>query len=138
MKKPPLDANQKTTYREPFFLLLGTAMVLWLIWLGSRPVQTAALHGIFRHYASHVAAFGALAVTWSYGLPRVRALPLAIAIIAFGFAHEALEIVGHAHGFEFYDAFVDGAGATAGIIFAHAAKIRVRVTFPENRKSGSE
>jgi hypothetical protein len=39
-------------------------------------------------------------------------------IVAFGFIHEAFEIRGHAHGFELYDAIIDGAGAIAGTLSA--------------------
>jgi hypothetical protein len=116
------DRARPTRYREAFFILLGVALLIWLVWLGSRPLQTQALSGDVRHYAAHFAAFGALAVTWSCGLPRVRAVPLALAIVAFGFAHEALEIFGHAHGYELIDAIVDGVGATLGVAVTRLAR----------------
>ena len=38
--------------------------------------------------------------------------------MAFGFAQEAIEILGHAHGFELADALVDALGTGFGILLA--------------------
>ena len=67
-------------------------------------------------------SFGALAFAWVLGVPRVPTLVVALAVIAFGFAHEGIEILGHAHHYELHDAIVDGIGAVGGATLAHMVK----------------
>jgi len=71
------------------------------------------------HWIAHFGAFAALAYLWRRAVPRAPALGVAAAVIAFGFAQEALEIAGHAHAFELADALLDAAGAAAGVAAAH-------------------
>ena len=71
------------------------------------------------HWIAHFGAFAALAYLWRRAVPRAPALAVAAAVIAFGFAQEALEIAGHAHAFELADALLDAAGAAAGVAGAH-------------------
>ena len=70
------------------------------------------------HWLAHFVAFAVLAFAWKCGLPQVPAWIVAIGTVAFGFAHEAIEIVGHSHAFEPEDALVDAAGAIAGVLLA--------------------
>ena len=80
------------------------------------------------HWHSHFVSFAILAFAWRCGLPGVSAWVIALATIAFGFAHEAIEIVGHAHDYEWADAVVDGIGAIVGVLFAY---LPVRFLCPE-------
>jgi hypothetical protein len=59
-----------------------------------------------------------LAFAWRWGLPGVSALIVALALIAFGFVHEAIEIIGHAHAYELGDAVVDAIGSIVGVLLA--------------------
>jgi hypothetical protein len=74
------------------------------------------------HWLLHAASFALLAFAWALGVPGAPTLIVALAVVAFGFAHEAIEIVGHAHGYEWADAIVDGIGAACGAVIAHLAK----------------
>jgi hypothetical protein len=72
------------------------------------------------HWIAHLGAYAVLAILWRRALPHAPALWIAAAVIAFGFAQEAIEIAGHAHGFELADALVDAAGTVVGVAAAHA------------------
>ena len=112
-----------TRARERIFIGFGIAMTIAFVWAASNPLpgkvlaafSWSALWLYAAHYAAHFAAFATYAVVWSLGLPRVRPVVLACAVIAFGFLHEAYEIQGHSHGFELDDAIVDALGAIAGL-----------------------
>lgn len=78
------------------------------------------------HWIAHFGAFAVLAWLWRRALPRASALALAAAVIAFGFAQEAIEIAGHAHGFELPDVVVDAAGAVFGIWAAQVSSGKSR------------
>ncbi|HSQ02646.1 MAG TPA: hypothetical protein VLN59_01345 [Burkholderiales bacterium] len=106
--------------QERIFISLGTAMVAWLVWIASAPITGDVFDNSYTHYPAHFAAFAALAITWCLGLPRASVAVLAVPLVAFGFVHEAYEVVGHVHGFELYDALTDAAGAVAGIGCARA------------------
>ena len=111
-------SNRNTGRQHPserVFLGIGVAMVIELMWVALRPVQSIALEGPYRHYTAHFLVFAALAIAWTCGLPRVRSVVLAFAIVVFAFVHEAVEIYGHAHGFELYDAIVDSIAAVVGV-----------------------
>jgi hypothetical protein len=97
---------------------LGAAIVAWLLWIASAPFEGGVFDNSYTHYPAHFAAFAALAITWCLGVPRARIVVLAVPLVAFGFVHEACEILGHVHGFELYDALADAAGA--GIACARA------------------
>ena len=60
-----------------------------------------------------------LAFLWRCGLARVSVLAIGLGVIVFGFAHEAIEIIGHSHDYELADAAVDAIGAIAGVLLAH-------------------
>lgn len=107
---------------ERVSLSIGVAMVIWLIWVALSPVQTVVLEGPYRHYIAHCSVFVVLAIAWTCGLPRVRSVVLAIAVIVFAFVHETIEIFGHMHAFELYDAIVDSIGAVAGVACARAVQ----------------
>ena len=78
------------------------------------------LHGLL-----HFGTFAVLTLLWVRGLPRVSPLVIALAVVAFGFAHEAIEIVGHAHAYELRDALIDGAGAACGALLASVVRRRL-------------
>ena len=103
--------------REKICIALGLVMAVALFWAGGEPAAGEAVSGAW-HYAAHLIAFAILAGLWTLGLPKAPATYIALAVVAFGFLHEAYEIIGHAHGFELIDALVDGAGAIAGTIAA--------------------
>ena len=100
--------------RERVFLSLGIAMAMVLMWLALRPVHETQFAEWYRHYPAHFGAFAALAIVWTFALPRASALAIIGAIAVFGFFHEACEIVGHAHSFEVADVLIDGVGAAMG------------------------
>ena len=106
--------------QERIFISLGTAIAAWLTWIASAPIADTVFDNWYTHYPAHFAAFAALAIAWCLGLPRAPVLALAVPLVAFGFAHEAYEILGHVHGLELYDALTDAAGAVAGIACARA------------------
>ena len=74
------------------------------------------------HWLLHAAVFAIFTFTWMLGLPRVPALWIVLAILAFGFLHEAMEIVGHAHRFELGDALINAAGTMAGAVAGSLAR----------------
>lgn len=92
-----------------------TAVLLW----ASTVSGLNELFG-FWHWAAHFGAYAALAFLWRRGMPRAPAQLVAAALVAFGFAQEAIEILGHAHGFELADALVDAVGTGFGILLAAA------------------
>jgi hypothetical protein len=103
---------------ELFFRALGSAMAMALIWIAVTPfdpVQLGTVSSWYSHYPAHFVAFAVFAAVWSLGFRRPSPVKLAIAIGTFAFAHEALEIVGHAHPFELHDAVVNVFGTVAGI-----------------------
>ena len=70
------------------------------------------------HAPAHVGAFALFAFVWARGLPKVSAWAVLLAIVAFAFGHEAVEIVGHGHAFEIADVCYDVAGAIIGVVLA--------------------
>jgi len=116
---------------ERIFLATGALMAIALLWLAADSVVWDArlLAGFSHsgwHYLAHFAVFALFAVVWMLGLPGINALYVALAIVIFGFAHEAIEIAGHAHAFELADACVDAAGATLGVAWARNSRWRDR------------
>jgi VanZ family protein len=67
------------------------------------------------HWLAHFAAFVVLSAAWTRGLPQIPSLIVTLAIVAFALVHEAIEIVGHSHGYEMGDVAADAVGAMAGI-----------------------
>jgi hypothetical protein len=67
------------------------------------------------HHLAHLASFVVYAMTWSVAYPRVRSVLVVLPVAAFGFMLEAIEIVGHSHAFEFYDAIDNAVGTVAGV-----------------------
>ena len=98
---------------------LGITLALTLVLLAASVIPSAgeAIYGDW-HWFAHFGAYAALAFLWRRALPRAPAFAIAAAVIAFGFAQEAIEIAGHAHAFELADALVDAAGAVLGASLA--------------------
>ena len=90
-------------------------MAVGFVWAASLPAAGKIVTPAW-HYAAHFAAFSVYSAVWVLGLPRVSPLAVTAAVVAFGFAHEAYEILGHDHGFELDDALVDAAGAILGAL----------------------
>jgi hypothetical protein len=75
------------------------------------------------HYVVHVAAFAVFAAAWTWGLPRTPSFIVTLAVCAFASVHEAIEIVGHSHGYEMRDVLVDVVGAISGVWLARGLVI---------------
>lgn len=105
------------------FLTSAVALTVVLLW-ASVSREASELAAVGPHWLPHAASFALLAFAWALGVPRAPTLLVALAVIAFGFAHEAIEIVGHAHGYEWADAIVDGLGAACGALAAQLIKAR--------------
>jgi hypothetical protein len=103
------------------FLAGAVALTVVLLWASISP-RASEVAAVGPHWLPHLASFGALAFAWAMGVPRAPTLIVALAVIAFGFAHEAIEIVGHAHGYELRDAIVDGIGGVAGALLARVVR----------------
>ncbi len=93
-------------------------MTVALMWVALQPVHGTQFAEWYRHYPAHFAAFAALAIIWTFAFPGVPLPAIIGAIVAFGFFHEACEIIGHAHQFEIADALMNGAGAIVGAALA--------------------
>lgn len=76
------------------------------------------------HWLVHLATFAVLAAAWTCGLPRIPGLIVLLAIIAFALVHEAIEIVGHSHGYETRDVAVDAVGVSVGVWLTRLSMIR--------------
>ena len=111
--------------RELACACLGTAITIALFYVGLEPAAGRLFDGwplqALWHYTGHVAIFALLGLIWTAALPRAAPVAVAAGIVAFGFLHEALEIAGHAHRFEIYDACADGLGAIVGVLAANTA-----------------
>jgi len=103
------------------FLTGAVALTLILLWASISP-KASEVAAVGPHWLPHLVSFAALAFAWTLAVPRVPTLVVALAVIAFGFAHEAIEILGHAHRYELHDAIVDGIGAVGGALVAHLVK----------------
>ena len=68
------------------------------------------------HYAAHFLVFALYAAVWTVAFPRMVPAYLLAALVGFGFFHEAIEIVGHHHPFEWIDAMTDGCGCAFGFL----------------------
>jgi VanZ family protein len=99
-------------------LIAAAALTLSLLAVSVVPIAGQVAPGNW-HWIAHLGAYAVLAFLWRRALPRASALALAAAVIAFGFAQEAIEITGHAHAFELADALIDAAGAILGAAAAH-------------------
>jgi VanZ family protein len=96
---------------------LALAIPLTIVYLGASVMPSAGrtFSGEW-HWSAHVFAFVILAIAWRGALPRVPALVVTLAVIGFGFVQEAIEMVGHAHAFEWRDAIVDTMGVIIGML----------------------
>ena len=97
-------------------LAAAIALSVALVWASFAPMAGQLFAYGYRHWIAHFGAYAALAFLWRRGLPRAPALAVAAAAAAFGFAQEAIEVAGHAHGFELADALTDALGAVFGIV----------------------
>ena len=77
------------------------------------------------HWFIHFISFAIFAFAWRYGLHRISTLVVALAVIAFGFIHEAIEMVGHTHNYELGDAVIDSIGTISGVLLATLAARRL-------------
>ena len=93
------------------------AMTIVVVLAGALPSAAQALSNQW-HWPVHLAAFTVLAAAWACSLPRIPSLIVTLTIMVFAFVHEAIEIVGHSHGYEMGDVTVDAAGVIAGVWFA--------------------
>ena len=111
-------AHMTTKTQELPIVFLGVAMVAALLWAACRPfspLEIGLLGHWYRHYPAHFLIFAALAIVWTLALHRTPPMAVALALVAFSFMHEGLEIIGHAHGFELHDALVNAFGTLAGV-----------------------
>ena len=98
-------------------------MAIALVWVALTPFDPTALGSLghwYRHYPAHFVAFAALGAVWTLGFRRASLVAVAFAMVAFAFAHEVLEIMGHAHRFEMHDAVVNALGVLTGVACASA------------------
>jgi hypothetical protein len=102
---------------ERVFLAGAIAMTIGLTLVAMTPLSTSMLAPM-PHRSAHVVAYALVAYAWGRGMPLVPAPVLVLACVALGFAHEALEIVGHRHPFELADAYYNAAGAIAGVVLS--------------------
>lgn len=91
-----------------------TLLQLWAAWEPS--VGQFAAGRLHLHALAHVGSYALLAVAWACGLPEVPLIVIALAVIAFGFGQEALEMFGHSHNFERHDVLIDAFGALTGAL----------------------
>lgn len=113
-----------TKTQELPLLFLGVAMVAALVWAACRPfnpLEIGLLDHWYTHYPAHFLTFAALAIVWTLALHRTPPIAVALAIVAFSFMHEGLEIIGHAHRFELHDALVNALGTLVGVGCGRAA-----------------
>ena len=96
------------------FLITALAMTLVQLWVAYEPLVGQAVGRPYMHAVAHFGSYLLLSLVWVFGLPAVPATVLAVAVSAFGFGQEALEIVGHGHGLEMRDVALDAAGAIVG------------------------
>ena len=73
------------------------------------------------HRSAHLISYAALAFAWRGTLTRTPTWILVIAVIAFGFLQEGVEVVTHAHPYELSDAMLDAVGALVGAVGARVA-----------------
>ena len=101
------------------FLIGAIVMTIVLAWAAVHS-QSGHIFANRLHAPAHFAAFAIVAFAWARGLPKVPAWAMMLAIVAIGFGHEAVEILGHGHAFEIADVCYDAAGAIAGVLLARA------------------
>lgn len=97
-------------------MAVGVAMAIGLFVVAAEPGAGRLFHGRWHHVA-HFATFALFGAVWTLALARLPARHIAAGIVAFGFLHEGLEILGHMHAFELRDAMINGAGAIVGVTF---------------------
>ncbi len=108
-------AKNETMKRIPAALFLGIGIAMAIAFLIAASLPAAGKIATKpAHYAAHFAAFAVFAAVWIRGLPQVAPVAVMAGVVLFGVLHEWYEVLGHAHGFEFADAIVDGIGAAAG------------------------
>jgi len=100
--------------------LAGAAMAIGLLWAAWKPSTGEIFDRHWSHYSAHFTVFAAFAMIWARGLPGLGAVTIASGVVGFAFAHEAVEILGHSHGFELVDACVDAVGAGVGVLLVRA------------------
>src|SRR6185369_16753973 len=102
-------------------LAAGVAAAAVLVIVAVLPAPAIA-HALAPQWLLHASAFAVFTFTWMLGLPRVSVLWIVLVVIAFGFLHEAIEIIGHHHRFELRDALSDAVGTIIGAIAGSMAR----------------
>ena len=97
---------------------IGLTIVLLVAAVVPVPSTGVGSKSAILHWLAHLVAFAILAFTWRFGLPRFSAIAVALAVVAFGLAHEAIEILGHSHAYEWADVVVDSIGSISGVVIA--------------------
>ncbi|CAN5296262.1 hypothetical protein BH10PSE17_BH10PSE17_22630 [soil metagenome] len=105
-------------------LVAAIVLTLALIWGGGVKGTGSWFVGIW-HDIEHLGAFGLFTLLWCLALPRVPVILVAMLGVSAGIAHEAWEIVGHVHAFEWDDAIVDGIGAVLGAVMGGIIRVVV-------------
>lgn len=101
------------------YLACGVGLTAILLWAGVSRSASEVFSSGPPHWLPHFVSFAALGFAWVGGLPRAPVLGVLLGVVVFGFGHEAIEIIGHAHAYELADALVDGAGAAFGSLLAY-------------------
>jgi len=94
--------------------VVAVTMTILFIWASMVPAGSRIAPSE-THYLAHLGSFGLFGLAWSLAYPRVWSLGMLFFVTTFGFILEAIEIVGHGHSFEVYDAIDDSVGAAAGV-----------------------
>lgn len=75
-------------------------MTLGLLWASVIPKAGRAFGYGGLHDFARFAGYAILAFAWRRGAPRGPAWVMLVAVIAFGFVQEAIEVPGHGHPYE--------------------------------------
>jgi VanZ family protein len=107
--------NKGAIRQHRAFFIAAVAMTLLQLWVANVPaVGQMVGRSAHLHWAAHFGSYVALALAWACALPELPVMFVLVAVAAFAFAQEAIEVVGHGHGFERVDVLVDCAGAIVG------------------------
>lgn len=112
-----------TTRQRHIVLACAVAMTLIQLWAAWEPsVGQFAAGRLHLHAAAHFGSYALLALAWTCALPEAPVMAIVVAVIAFGFGQEALEMIGHAHQFERHDVLIDAIGAAAGALIGRLVR----------------
>lgn len=120
-------------------LVCAIALTIVLVWASVVPFA-GEVFGAKHHRSAHLVSFAILALAWRVALPHMPSWAVALIVVGFGFLHEAIEVIGHAHPYELSDALIDGIGAIMGVTVAQIAmKLPMveRKAFPDARSGNA-